>query len=199
MGNKSIINRQLLSVLRAGITRSKHGVLTTIAHCSLPIAHFRGGFTIVELMLYMALMTTGLLVLTDLFLTVLEQQAESSVVASVDQDGRFLLARLNYDVGRSSAITSPANLGESTTAARLVIEGASHTYTASPGGQLVVTTDLGTDNLNSFGTQISGLSFTRLGNPAGKNSLQVKFKLTGRTIKKSGLEERSFQTTIGTR
>lgn len=54
-------------------------------------------FTLIELLIYMALVGLFLVVLTNMLVTILETQAESAAVSLVDIDGRFILARLSYD------------------------------------------------------------------------------------------------------
>jgi prepilin-type N-terminal cleavage/methylation domain-containing protein len=68
------------------------------------------GFTLVELLLVMALFSIMMLVMTDMFTSVFNVQAESKSRSSVTEDGRFIMSRLNYDIGRASAITTPENL-----------------------------------------------------------------------------------------
>ena len=54
-------------------------------------------FTLIELLIYMALVGLFLVILTNMLATILETQAESASVSLVDIDGRYILARLGYD------------------------------------------------------------------------------------------------------
>ena len=153
------------------------------------------GFTIMELLIYMGLTAILLVVLTDIFVSILGVQSESTASSSVEQDGRYILARLSYDLPRASAIVNPSGLGQAaTSSAILTIDGANYTYDGSTGNLL-----MGTDQLNSFGTRISNLTFQRLGNAGGKNDLQIRFRLTSRINQRKGSETRDFQITLGQR
>lgn len=158
----------------------------------------RRGFTLIELIVYMGLMSIFLLTLTEIFLSVLDVQTESQQNSSVEQDGKYILARLNYDISQASTITSPASLGQSANAATLVISGVNYTYDGS-GSSLILTNNYGASQINSDGSTISNVSFSRLGNSGGKNSLQIKFRLTSSSNRNAGREMRDFQTTLGTR
>lgn len=157
------------------------------------------GVTIVELLIYLGLMSIFLLTLTEIFLSVLETQTESQQTSSVEQDGRFILARLNYDISRADNIINPVTLGQATSSATLVISGVSYTYDGSDDTNLFLTDDSGKERLNSYGTVVSNVAFRRLGNSGGKNSLQIVWRLTSVSKRTAGVEVKDFQTTIGTR
>lgn len=157
------------------------------------------GFTIVELIIYMGLLSILLAVVTEIFLSILDLQNQSTAVSNVSQDGKYIISRLGYDIRRSSEITVPASTGVKTENAALTIDGEAFTYTASSSGGLVITQNSGSDYLTSNETRISNLSFTRLGNAGGKNSLMISFTLTGRQALKNSYETRDYQTVISLR
>ncbi|MEK7168468.1 MAG: hypothetical protein AAB778_00475 [Patescibacteria group bacterium] len=130
----------------------------------------KSGFTLVELLLYMALVVIFLGVLTSLFVSVLDVKNESTAQSSIEQDGRFILSRLLYDasVAGSDAITLNYSL---------------------VGKDLI----LNNEKLNSSETSVLEFTTLSLGNIGGKKSLQVKFKL------EAGLETRDYQITLGSR
>src|SRR3989344_6072674 len=64
----------------------------------------RKGFTLVEIILYMALLAVFLIVLTDIFVSILDIQTESEATSSVEQDSRALLARFNFDIANADSI-----------------------------------------------------------------------------------------------
>lgn len=151
------------------------------------------GFTLVELMLYMGLMASLLVVLTEIFLSVMALQTESSSVANVGNNARFVLARLFYDFKRADTIVTPTSLGQTTATAEFTVDGVNYTYGTGSDGELTITSGGETDNLTGVGSRISDLSFTRLGNVGGENSLQIKYTLT------EGKESRNYQTTVALR
>lgn len=156
------------------------------------------GFTLVELLVYMGLFSILIVVLTEIFLSILELQSQSVAVSSVASDGRFIVSRLTYDIRRATTISQPASLGQTGATAQLLIGGANYALAGS-GGNLVLTSPLGSDNLNSIGSQVTDLSFTRVGNVGGKNSLQIKFRVTSRQNLPQGAEVRDYETTVSLR
>lgn len=158
----------------------------------------RLGFTMVELLIYMGLLAILLVVVTEIFLAILDLQSKSTAVSSVAQDGKYLLARLTYDVRRATSMTTPSSIGQATTTTQLVINGATNTYNGST-GDLVITNSNGSDNLTSVGSKISNLSFQRLGNVGGKNSLLIRFTLTSSQSLTGGKEVRDYETTVSLR
>lgn len=163
------------------------------------------GFTLVELILYMALLSVFLVVLTDIFVAVLNIKVESEATSAVDQDGRFILSRLNYDIKRmaiSDTVSLPASFGPpASQSLSFTIGGVNYTYDTS-GGNLRLTVGVSpSENLNSSETTVSGFGVQKLGNagPGKKETLKIDFTVTSVTTRKVGNEVRSFQTTVSRR
>ncbi len=162
-------------------------------------SQLKRGFTLIELLLTMGLMSILLLVLSQVFISILDLRLESEATDVVAQDGRYILSRLTYDLNRASAITIPATQGGTGSQLQITISGVAHTYDVS-GGNLTITTGGNSDSLDGYGTTVSNVSFTRLGNVNGKNTAQISFRLTS-TIDTAGTgtNTRDFQTTVGIR
>jgi hypothetical protein len=156
------------------------------------------GFTIVELILYAGILTMFLYVLTNIFTSVLDMQLESETQSAVIQDSRYILSRFGYDIGRASAIVTPAALGDQTSTLVLTIGGTNYTYSVV-NGNLILADANNSGSVNSFGTMVSGVSFRRYGNLNGKNGVRIAFTLTSTTERISGPETRDYQATIGLR
>ena len=114
---------------------------------------FKKGFTLVEILLYMALLSIFLLTLVDILVSVLDVQLESQATSAVDIDSRFISSRLNYDILRASAIVTPASLGDVSDNLVMTIGGAGYTYSLS-GGNLVLNDGSSGNNLNSRHLQV---------------------------------------------
>lgn len=159
------------------------------------------GFTLIEMLLYMSLMSIFLIVLTDVLVSITSSKAESETYTATDQDGRFILARLTYDIARSSAITTPGAIG--TTTNNLVLTIGPDTYAYSLVGenlQLAVNATPA-NNLNGSSTTITAPTFKKVSNsPAGsKETIQVQFTVTSKATTSAGTETKTFQTTVGRR
>jgi type II secretory pathway pseudopilin PulG len=156
------------------------------------------GFTLIELILFMAMFSVILIVLSNLFAAIVEKQLETESVSAVENDSKFIAARLLYDISRADSITTPATLGAQSASLSLVISGVTYTYALS-GGNLQLTQGVQTDDLNGVGSTISGLNFTGLGNTTGKHTIQVTYTVTSDTVLPSGPETKTISTVIGTR
>lgn len=156
------------------------------------------GFTIVELLIYMGILSIILGILSMIFVQIIDSQLESQATSSVEQDSRFLLSRFMYDINHASSIVSPA-LGATSNSFQIVREGVTYTYSINGNNDLQVATNTETDTLNGYDTSVSGLSFQQLGKLGGENSVRIELTLTSRTLRKSGPETRNVQTTVSTR
>ena len=158
------------------------------------------GVTIVELLLYMSILSILLTILTSVFVSALDVQSESNAVSSVEQDGNYILARLAYDIHRAQSINIPASNGATSDNFQIVIGGINYTYSIDANNNLILVNNLGTNNLNNYGTSVSGFSILRLGNAGGiENTLKINFTVTSRTKRISGYEVKNFQTNISLR
>lgn len=157
------------------------------------------GFTIVELLLFMGLLLLLIGITTSVFTTAVSIQLESVAASSVQQDERYIVAKLNYDIERATSIISPASKGVSVNSLQLSIGGVTNTYAVS-GGNLQVTANSVTNKLNGYDTSISNFSVIRSGNVGGiEDTVTVFFTLTSRTRKDNGYETKSVQTTFALR
>ncbi|MDP2585655.1 MAG: prepilin-type N-terminal cleavage/methylation domain-containing protein [Candidatus Levybacteria bacterium] len=158
------------------------------------------GVSIIEMILYMAILSVLLTILTSIFVSALDVQSESQATSSVEQDGNYILARLAYDIHRAQNINIPVTNGETNDNFQVVINGINYTYIVDANNNLILTDDLGINNLNNYGTNISGFSVQRLGNVGGvENTLKINFTITSRTKRISGFEIKNFQTNLSLR
>lgn len=167
-------------------------------------------FTLVELLVFMGLFAILIVVLTQILVSALNVQLESQATSSVQQDGRYILARLTYDVNRAtknigqlSAIIEPASAGTQSDKLQLTINGSTYKYATASGNILNLTVTTGgvptTNQLNSFGTTITNVVFKRIGSNTNKDSIQASFTATSTSQSSSGPEVKTFQTTAGLR
>jgi prepilin-type N-terminal cleavage/methylation domain-containing protein len=158
------------------------------------------GFTLIELLIYMGILSILLVVLSQIFGSVLDAQLESESTSAVHRDGRFILSKLSYDIHKAQSIVTPAAIGNQSTSLQLTIEGINYTYTVSS-GNLEITSGLETNNLNSGDTTVSNLTFTRIGNSVAnaKNTVRITYTITSKIVRPKGMETKDFQTTIGIR
>lgn len=156
------------------------------------------GFTLIELIMYIGLFSILLLVMTQIFTWILDIQLESQATSSIFQDGQYITNRISYDIQRAQSIILPATNGQSTNNLELNIDGTTYIYTII-NNNITVSNNLDTNALNSSNTNISNLTFKRVGNTSGKDTVNLSFTITSNIRRPSGYQTRNFQTTVGTR
>lgn len=160
-------------------------------------------FTLIELLIYMGILSILLFILTDIFVATLNVKSESESQAAVQQNGRYILAKLMYDINQADSIsTDSISLpGNNSDRLKININGSERLYEVLPTNKRLYLTVAGTDSyeLNSPETEISGLNFINIGNNPGKSTIQISFTLTSTMIKNTVHEVESFQTTVGLR
>jgi len=158
------------------------------------------GTTLVELLLYMGILSILLTTLTSIFVSALDVQSESNATSSVEQDGNYILARLNYDIHRAQSISIPPSNGATSSGLQVLVDGDNFEYSINGNNDLILTNNLEVNSLNSFGTDISNFSVGRFGNTGGiENTLKINFTVTGREQRVSILETKNFETNISLR
>lgn len=156
------------------------------------------GSTLVEFLLYMALLSGFLIVLTNIFISIVELKIDTESVSSIEQEGRFIMTRMIHDLHRASGISTPSSAGSTSSSLVIVIGGVNHTYQLN-GANLELTNDAGTNRLNSSEALISGLSFLRVGNAGGKHTVKVQFTVESVAQRTSGSQAKIFNFTSGLR
>ena len=146
-----------------------------IIHNSKFIIHnSRKGFTLIELAIYMGILAILLLVLSSFFNSAMDTLLSSQATSPTEQDSKFILNRLFYDITNADSLTMPVNPGDSGQTMQLVHNGITYTYTLT-GNNLTLADNVGTDVLNSPQTTISNLSFKRIGYAGEIPTVQIQF------------------------
>lgn len=158
---------------------------------------FERGFTIIELVVYMGILTVLIAVLMGMFGSILDARLDSKATSSVDQDSRYILARMSYDMQQASSIASPSAATTDTTL-KIQINSIDYTYELNNNNLQLTDVD-GTEVLNSTDTSISDLSFQRIGNGDANDTIQMIFTVTAKTRKSTGAqyETKTIKTTLG--
>ncbi len=165
---------------------------------TLSRANGQTGFTLIELIIYIGLLTVMVLVLTEIFLTILENQSSSQDTSNVAIDGRYIYSRFIYDVNRAQAIISPSSYSSPSASMTLVINGQNYIYSLSS-NNLTLTEPSGVYRMNSQGTLLTSLSFTKVGTTSAKPTMQMSFVIKGITPVNGIINQEAFQTTAGLR
>ena len=160
------------------------------------------GTSLIELLLYFALLTVILLIAVDLMIRTGEFSMEASNQNVLQEDARFIGNRLTYDIHQAGAVTTPASLGQTTQTLTFTVGTETHTYSLNGGSleyQEIVGPNTQTANINSNLTKINSLSFQRLGNTNGKHTIKITFEVEDLKGKKGGPLKKTFETVVGLR
>jgi prepilin-type N-terminal cleavage/methylation domain-containing protein len=167
----------------------------------------RKGFTLIELVIYVGIFSILIGVMSAMFGSILDVQLESESTSSVDQDGRYLLSKLTYDFKTMNPALSssdpdkidpPKNPGDTSPTLKMRLNSVDYVYSLNSSNNLQVqNVSTGETNiLNSVGTSVTGLSFQRIGSGGSNDTIRVNFTVKSRTLRTTGYESRSFQTTL---
>lgn len=154
------------------------------------------GFTLIELLLYMGIVSLFLLVLTQVFSSIVEVQVESQTATAVERDSRFLFAKLSQDIYHATSITTPATDGSTATSLVLSVAGGTVTY-ARNADTLERTDSGGTERIHSIHTVVPSFSIQRIGNSDGKDTVRVTFTIRSDTTQTP--DEQTITFTVGPR
>ncbi|MBI2442794.1 MAG: hypothetical protein HYV40_02710 [Candidatus Levybacteria bacterium] len=156
------------------------------------------GFSVVELLLYMGLLSIFLTILTQLFIASLQVQLASESISSVEQDGRYILSRFQYDILRSGDVQSPSGFGQEGTSLTLLVEGNPVVYSLS-GSELMLDAGGSAEKISGANVLVSDLKFTKYGNNPGKPTVSLSFIVTSKVKQAKGVDSKMFQATFGLR
>ena len=135
------------------------------------------GTTLIEILIVMGLLSVMLVVIATIFTSSADVQKQSNSYSATISNGRFIMARLNYDIAHASSVITPSTFGATNSSLEIVVGGNDYTYSLS-GNNLQLTDNIGTDNLNSDDVHISGLSFQEIGASGINPSIQYSFTAT---------------------
>ena len=155
------------------------------------------GFTLVELLMVMGIMSILMIILFQVFGSILDLKLRSEATTYVAQDSRYLITRLTYDISRASDVTLPVELS-SGSSLTLVIDGQNYVYSLD--GNILKLSVGGGDNLalNGIGSKINTLTFTRFANT--KRIVQISLGIVPTTVQSGGVTlSRQLTTTVATR
>ena len=154
------------------------------------------GFTIIEFLIYIGILSIFLIVVSQIFVSSLNLRLGEQSTSNLEQDGRFISARLIYDISRASTIDQPTSDGTSSNTLSLTIAGQSYSYSLQ-NSNLILSDASNSDQLNGYDTTVTNLNFLRLGNPGGDgDAVTFSFTLTGNYRTNLNTETRNFTSTV---
>ncbi len=165
---------------------------------------YTSGFTLIEMVLYMGLLSILIAIMSQMFIATLGVKIESEAGSSIQQDGNYIFSRIAYDIHRASRIIAP-ELGESGSIISLgIIEGGVeriYQYVLE-NNTLTLADGVTTEPIHSADTNVSTFTVTRVGNSAtiinAKDTLHLFITITSVNAL-TGAQQMTFQSTAGLR
>ena len=140
------------------------------------------GFSLLEILIYIAVIAVVTSAIGGIFLSVANGQARADAMAEVNSNLRFALDKINQDISAASAITTPALAGD-TSATLALTSGASQITYCIVDNQLRRGAggicDGSSELITSQQVKINNLTFTRLENT---NSVLAKTIVSIQTV-----------------
>ena len=165
------------------------------------------GFTLLETIIYFALLSIILLIVVDLFFRISESSLESSTKNAIEVEGAYILNRFAYDIHRvdvenGDIIIQPDDPGESHPFLALSIDGTPYVYGIVGGRLILFIWGDGTSltPVVSNATNVENILVTRLSNNDTKPTVKISFTLESNTPSKDGtLESKDFESVFSVR
>jgi prepilin-type N-terminal cleavage/methylation domain-containing protein len=159
--------------------------------------NLRKGFTLVELIIYMGIFSVLIFIFTDIFVSSIQTKTSGEATAYVNQDANFILRKFEHDLNNANVISQPVP-SVSSDSLDFIIYGQPVTYRLN-NGILERVNGAEINSLNSFGTTVTGLTFTNLGNMEGKGVIRIDITLESKARVNNRPEVINLQTTVGLR
>lgn len=158
------------------------------------------GTTIVELLVYMGLLSIFLVLLVNILFVTLSFRLSSQSTSAINQDLRYILAKISYDLYNSDNVNIPSSPGDSSGFLSLTTLGVNNTYSIDGNGNLIVTSGGDSMSLNGVNTRVTDINFERIGTVGEKHTFKMSITLEGRIIVQGGgVDTETVETTLGTR
>ena len=164
------------------------------------LSNLQKGYTLAEFIIYAGLLSALLLIMSSAFASVVATQNEAKSYSSVDEDARYIMAKMAYDFQSTNGADTVNNhidlpaTGSTSATLQVTLNSVSYTYSVAS-GNLQLTANAAPENLNSIDTSISNVSFQRIGNGT-HDSVRMSFTVTSKARQTSGSKTKSFQTTL---
>jgi Tfp pilus assembly protein PilE len=158
----------------------------------------RKGYTLVELLVFLAISTVAIIAFVGILVVVVRLQVQQSSAGSVQEESAALLQQLQYYVQNSSLVNIPIDTPTSTLSLRMSSSTLDPTtVTVNGSGMMFLQQGSATATpLTSSRVVVSNLSFVRHTNPASKDTVSISFTMAYNTQNIQQLFSRSFQTAV---
>lgn len=162
--------------------------------------HHQGqaGFSLVELLLYMGLLSIFLVVISTFFVSILDVQSRAISTSSLEENSKYISSRLKYELRTADTATNSATLGVTTSSFSVVKNNVDYTFSLS-GTTLERASSSATVALHDDDIQVSDFSVRRIGNEGVNDTFQISYTLRSLMQVGGDADQKSYQVTVGLR
>ncbi len=148
--------------------------------------------------MYLGLYSILIIIITQLFLTLIESRTEAENLTRLQQESRYITQRLTYDIRRADRITLPAQVGQSGNQLELEIDGDTLRYQVNINGFLELVSPSGTASISS---QVTASQFLvqKTGSTGLSDGASVRLLLASPQLTVQGHDEQLSQFAASTR
>lgn len=140
------------------------------------LASRRDGFTLIELLIFAAIFAVVAVSFTAVLISATKVQVRQTAAAEVNQQSQFLLQSIQTFVGQASLIDIPTSTATSSLKLRTSASSTDPTLIYLSGGVVYLQQGAGAvQALTSSRVNLSNLTFTRLANPPGHDTVSLSF------------------------
>lgn len=146
---------------------------------SLLATHSRGGFTVLELVIFSVIFAIASVAFVGILVTITRVQVRQSSAAEVNQQSLFLLQTLQRYIEQASLIEMPADTATSTLKLRMPSSQTDPTYVYLSGDRVYLkeTDSAAPQPLTSEKVKVTNMTFVKRTNPAGRDSVSLSFTM----------------------
>ncbi len=132
---------------------------------------FEGGFTLIETIIYMGLLSIILLIITNLLITASYFSQEETARLEIQKNGRFVTELIIRDLQNASSVDVP---NDNNPTNNLIAGDVSYGLIS---GTLIRSESGDFDNVTSNQVKVESLEFRKIANVGGRPSIQIKINI----------------------
>lgn len=170
----------------------------------------QSGFSLIELLVYIMILSSLVLITTNLFMSLSNGRAQSEARTMVDSSLRFALEKIGQDIRSASSVTTPNIAGANSSSLILIASSSTITYSVASGKLRRQVDSNPPEDITSDNVEVdmvdSPLTFTRLENvntvfdpPKTNISIEIAMKIKYRSSGPQYQYAESKKTTISLR
>lgn len=158
----------------------------------------QSGFSLIELLIYLGLYSVLIVVITQLFITLLDSRTEAENATMLQQESRYIAQRLAFDIRRATTVTQPATVGQTANLLELQIDGETYRYQRNINGFIELVSPTSTASISS---QVTASEFIvqKTGGSGVSDGAQVKLRLVSPHLTPQGQDEQLSEFAVSTR